>query len=765
MQNYTKLMGAFILIFLLFASGLFAKDKKEKQSLSKPLGDPNETTSKVHNMGTLWNAQTNYGICGDANAGQTGRPSMEWPGGSRVQYLWEGRFWFGAIVGGEFRCSHADYGNYELYPTIGSSFDIITGANSRSMEDFVVTYDDLNKTFHSTQPIGIKVIERNLVWALPDFDDIVAYEYELINVSGTILNDFIISFVYDNDVGAVADVSNPHIDDVVDFDGWDGLNSDTDTWDIVENIDIDGDEYGVPNNQLDGYDDWGIPYGLEFVGSPTVPYPYYDPAKIHTDGFYDEYTVLPDENGPYLHWQSDVPEANPPRIAGEYAVVGTDTLRGYCVPRNMSYMYDGDDPASGNWDTGERDDPSINRGEGVLGFIGGALIYTDHLPYVESIEDTLRRVYSHQWWNWESDPGSDKEKYEYMIGGHTLSAGRKFMPRPFESGAPVFDYRWMTTSGPFNDYYNNDTLRVVYVAAVGEGLRGLRQNIDNALWAYYSGSTWSNPYKPSDFVSDVHWSLPVPPAVPNLVYSPYEEGQGTVLAWDDIAEKTPDPKLGIIDFQGYRVYRARYAPRDWQIMAQFDNVDMEVTVYNANGDSIGRANLPDIQYTMIDTGGTFVGTTYSQPVNGLPYYYAVTAYDPIKTELNLPSIESPKTNFKTDLATGAPVPVIPTILYETHQETYDLSLIKVVPNPYRGYSELEERYQEKIMFQNLPPACKLSIFTMTGDLVIAIDHNDGSGQELWDLISRNNQAIKAGLYIYVIETEDDKNIGKFVILR
>jgi len=431
----------------------------------------------------------------------------------------------------------------------------------------------------------------------------------------------------------------------------------------------------------------------------------------------------------------------------------------------MSFMYDGDDPASSNNDTGERNDGAINRGNGVLGFIGGALIYTDHEPYFTSPEDTARRVYSHQWWNWESDPGSDKEKYEYSIGTHTLSAGRKFMPRPFEDGAPVFDYRWMTSTGPFNDFVNGSSLRAVYVAAVGLGLRGLRQNIDNALQAYYAGSVSSDPYHPSDFISDIHWSLPVPPSIPNLVYSPYPKGQGIVLAWDDVAEKTPDPKLGQLDFEGYRVYRAAYSPSEWQLIAAFDHVDAEVTVYDANGDSLGRVNLPDVVYTLIDTGGTFLGQSYAQPVNGLPYYYAVTAYDPAKPDINLPSIESPKTNFKIDLATGAPLPVIPNILYESVQSSYDLTKIRVVPNPYKGYSELEERFQEKLMFQGLPSACKLSVFTLTGDLVIAIDHNDGTGQELWNLISRNNQAIKAGLYIYVVETENDKHIGKFVVLR
>lgn len=754
----------FVLILLLLFLSAVSFGREKNVSLQKPQGDPNESLDKVHKIGTLWNTNSNFGRYGDPNADQNGTPSMEWPGGSSVNYLWEGRLWFATVIGGEIRCSHADYGNYELYPTVGTSFNIITGANAKSMEDFYVQYDDLNSDFHSTKPIGIKIRERNMTWALPDFDDFIMYEFEFENVSGSALDNFYVSWVYDNDVGAVADVTNPHIDDLVDFDGWDGPDGDTDEEDIVENVDIDGDSYGAPNGELDGYDDYGIPYGWEYLGSPTSTYQNYDPNKTHADGFFDEYVVLLDSRGPYLRWQSDVPQATPARVAGEVAIVGVDTLKGYLFPRNMAYMYDGDDPATSNDDTGERGDPTINGGEGVTGFIGGAIIYTDSEPFYEAPEDTLRRVFSHQWWNWESDPGTDKEKYEYMTGTHLASAGRKFMPHPFVDGAPVFDYRWMTTTGPFNNYGDGDVIKAVYAAGVGYGLRGIRQNIDNAFVAYYSGSQTSNPYKPSAFDEDVHFSLPVPPSIPDLVYSPYNKGNGIILRWDQAAETVEDPKLGMLDFEGYRVYRADYAPSNWQLIAAFDNRDEAVIVYSANGDSLTTMNLPPIQNTFIDTGGTFAGQTFSQPINGFPYYYAVTAYDPAKPALELPSIESPKSNYKVDLLTGAPVPVIPTILYEEEGDI-DISEVSVVPNPYKGYSRFEERYQEKIMFQNLPPACKISIFTMTGDLVKVIDHKDGTGQELWNLQSRNIQAIKAGLYLYVVETENDKHIGKFVVLR
>ena len=60
------------------------------------------------------------------------------------------------------------------------------------------------------------------------------------------------------------------------------------------------------------------------------------------------------------------------------------------------------------------------------------------------------------------------------------------------------------------------------------------------------------------------------------------------------------------------------------------------------------------------------------------------------------------------------------------------------------------------------------IFTMTGDLVETIYHDNGTDAELWDLISRNNQKAVSGLYVYVVETEQpkyEKFVGKFVIVR
>ena len=71
---------------------------------------------------------------------------------------------------------------------------------------------------------------------------------------------------------------------------------------------------------------------------------------------------------------------------------------------------------------------------------------------------------------------------------------------------------------------------------------------------------------------------------------------------------------------------------------------------------------------------------------------------------------------------------------------------------------------------------KISIFSLSGDLIKEIKHTNGSANEYWDLITRNNQSVVSGLYVYVVEAPDinivgassknlEKYIGKFAIFR
>ncbi|MBN1349780.1 hypothetical protein JXJ21_10255 [candidate division KSB1 bacterium] len=783
-SNWAVLLILLLSSALIFQSAAFAKVKEAPDGI-KPLAKPSARPDKqaeVHNVGTLWNVVTNFGQYGDPNSTS---PSMEWPGGSDAFYLWEGRYWVGGVVGGEKLVSHADYGNYEWFPKEGSAFFFGPG---KSIQDHYVEYDDLYGIAGHI-PMGIEVHERSLAWSMSDYDDFIAYEYELINVGENVINDFFISWCYDADVCQNADPSDPHIDDLVDFDGWDGPESDKDIIDWVDPLDLDGDG-------LKGYDEWGWPYAYPLTKSGVPSNPNYDPDKAEPDGFYDAYHVMIDKRGPALRWQTDVPELK--RIAGEIAVVDGDTLKGFIMPRGMSIIYDGDHAQTPEDDIGERGSTQNNAG-----FIAGRVLYSDivrdetylidgKFGYRTTSEDTFFRPYSHQWWNWESDPGNDIEKYDYMSAQHSASwqMGEHyyFLPHPFDVSAPVFDYRFLLATGPFKTVLPLDTIRCVMVGAVGMGIEGARLNTDNAMKAYYEGSS-GDPYHPKAWTDGPHWILPIPPAIPYLVYSPSDGGPFIDLSWDDLAETTADLMLGYIDFEGYKVYRSMYNASSWKMVAAFDNRDEAVLVKDADGNIINAkidpatsdtvayddpnygdiegeyvlVNLPPIQHTFSDKGGKFLNATVDCPIYGLKYYYTVVAYDPDKPDLFMISQESAKSNYKKNASSGAPEPVIPRYPLDN-----DMDKIRVVPNPYKGTALFESRYEDKIMFTNIPPASKISIFTLAGDLVDTIYHEDGYGDVLFDLVSRNTQKVVSGLYIYVVETEKPtykKVMGKFVIIR
>jgi len=781
------------------------------------------TEYRVHDVGTLWSAVSNFGNYGEPNALM---PSFEWPAGSEVYYCWEGRLWMAAMVGGEALCSHADYGNYELDPTDGSIF--YHGTGPKSIQDAWSRFDDLTD-YEGHTSIGLEVSQRSLAWSLTEYDDFIIFYVDVKNVSGGTLNGAFLSWVFDNDVGTGAggDPSEPHLDDLVDYDGWTHEGENPFRYDIVDPLDLD-------NDGIDGYDYWGWavadPRNPFWNGySPVAGEPVPETDEPEPDGIYDEYQIyvvdnvaeyaplgLPEPD--YIRYQVDVPENG--IVAGDPVIdmATGDTLRGYLIPRNMSYMFDGDYPQSGEEDSGER-----HLSTPVSGFIGTRFLYIPQEPFNTTDDDNYPRPYSHQWWNWESDPGSDSEKYEYMTGTHTLSEGMKFLPHPFDysAGAPVFDYRYMINLGPFGDWRDGDSKKVVMVTGVGEGLKGLRENLDNAMIAYYAGElgvigdpmnpppaghedqtgftgTW-----PADIVLDGHFLLPIPPPIPTLNYSP---GDGMVdLVWDNSAEEAIDNFIGSVDFEGYKIYRSKYNTQNWEMIAAFDLAEIGPTyLKNSAGDTLNpimvgseyicyneaeyeatvtdpnlvrgtdwdyvAVDLPDIVHSYLDDGGDFsdlndvpIFRDVERPINGLNYFYAVVAYDPAKPDRGLGSIESAKSNYRKALD-GQPDAVIP----RTDAAPEDnLDNVKVVPNPYKGTALFEARYEDRLSFINLPPRCKITIFSLTGDMIDELYKSTSTtGALYWDLISRNNQKVVSGLYIYVVETPGgEKKIGKFLIIR
>ncbi|MCK4421090.1 hypothetical protein KAW48_04755 [candidate division WOR-3 bacterium] len=635
---------------------------------------------KYHLLGGVWTVESNYGAFGDPSAQN---PSFDYPGGFGYYYQYKGGIWFGTEIAATKYVSSCFYDD-ELDPDDTDSWGF-EGADV-SQWDIVSRYNDYGSS--NSSAIGLHVTQNAYQWSVPEYGDYIAYEFYVVwdksesdVASGESELELYVAWWFDADV-CEADPTECHYDDMTSFDG-------------------------------DTKGEW---VGLTYCPSPS------DEWTIAQDGATEGADGVPDQ------WQIYGDDEN------ENLMSSDDTV---LIPRNMSYIYDVDDS----------DEPGDDEGEdgACPGYIFLRYIYGPESPndiYREDADGNparVPRVFTHQWWNIESDPGSDDMQYDYMTAGHTMSLGYDFLPAPFDVGAPEFDYRFLHTIGPFT-VMPYDTLKFVVAMGVGYGLNGgtddcygtgerlgARQVADYALDAYYMGSNSSDPIHPSAPDEDIHWLIPVPPEVPELHYSASE---GVIsLIWSDIAEVTPDPVTGVIDFEGYRVYRSAWNPGAWELLAEFDkaNLQREYTDENA--------------------------------IPGVPYYYVVTAFD-------TDSLEGSKSNYMKD-ERGVDVPIYVLVALGTA-----LDSVRVVPNPYYGSTPWEAAYEDKIKFMYLPQSCRIKIFTLRGDMIREIEHISPYGEADWDLLCSSGIKATSGLYIYKIEQSNpegteviDSKIGKLLIMR
>lgn len=106
----------------------------------------------------------------------------------------------------------------------------------------------------------------------------------------------------------------------------------------------------------------------------------------------------------------------------------------------------------------------------------------------------------------------------------------------------------------------------------------------------------------------------------------------------------------------------------------------------------------------------------------------------------------------------------------------ELDKIKVVPNPYVVTHEGEARLlstqtsgrgEREIRFTHIPPGTKISIFTVRGELIKTLYHDNlFVGDVYWNLRTEENLDVAYGVYIFVAETpESGSKIGKFALIK
>jgi hypothetical protein len=83
-----------------------------------------------------------------------------------------------------------------------------------------------------------------------------------------------------------------------------------------------------------------------------------------------------------------------------------------------------------------------------------------------------------------------------------------------------------------------------------------------------------------------------------------------------------------------------------------------------------------------------------------------------------------------------------------------LNEINVFPNPYFATNTAEKQfYDQFVTFSNLPEKCIIRIFTLSGQMMRSLVHDNGTPFEKWDLTNEERKPVGSGMYIVLIQID------------
>ncbi|MFI5370915.1 MAG: hypothetical protein ACHQ52_05090 [Candidatus Eisenbacteria bacterium] len=110
--------------------------------------------------------------------------------------------------------------------------------------------------------------------------------------------------------------------------------------------------------------------------------------------------------------------------------------------------------------------------------------------------------------------------------------------------------------------------------------------------------------------------------------------------------------------------------------------------------------------------------------------------------------------------------LIPAPVEPTAGPTANVEDVWVVPNPYRASEAWDLNGASEVHFTNLPKQAHIQIFTVAGDLVRELDHNDPVRDfERWDLKNSNGLDVASGIYMFRVTSGSFHRQNRFIVIR
>lgn len=694
-----------ILVLTLFLTSIILPGLRG-QSLVDPEG-----TERVTTAGNIGLTVTNIGIVGNSFRGNftlNGWPSCEFPRGSGIEHMFEGGFWTGGLVNGQKLVT-------------SGAIDAVSG------------YSPGAGGFEFTSAVGGTLEERSSLFDSPNYDP-----------------------------NAIS-----HQDFYSDF---------SDTSIFVPGTSI----------QINGHDN---PLGL------AVHFETYNWNYSFANFFVIlNFTLTNVGNNviddPYLGYWLDGVIRNVNITFPSGSAFFNKGGNGYLDSLYMGYEFD----AAGD----------VGFTDSYLGlkFLGAEDKNGFHSPYLDS---TFKVNY--QTWQFRNaaDPlyffpdNDNQAQYDKMSTGLNYRGDFNTVIRP--NIATPSNRSTLVAAGPFAALNPGESINIAFALVCARKNQDGNPNADdtdeqkanlitNALWAQtaFNGEDINangvlDPGEDRDANGVItRYILPSPPDIPNTKF--VASDHQIDVYWTKNAESSIDPISNRQDFEGYRLYKSTVGFDIQDRQDIFESLKL-VAEFDKEGNGL-----------FFDNGFQEIELATPDTINGIPYYYkysfenlqngwqhavALTAFDEGDEVNNLESLESASLSNMARVFPGKP-----------SNTAFEFGDPYVYPNPYyagaawEGSSSFEE--DRKIIFANLPRHCMVRIYTVAGDFVDSFEHTSeysgedirwyetysdrettafSGGEHAWDLLSKDNQIIARGIYLFAVEDLDaGKNFqGKFVVIK
>jgi hypothetical protein len=709
--------------------------------------DAQDVTTFYTNVGQIGLTITNYGVLGTRNSSWPSQPSCEYPIGSRIEHLYEGGLWVGALSRktGYFHVTTAvtDQPNgtgwitaYEFTPDLNSTMyqrsSLSTSSsfqqNSISHQDFIADYSDTSIVQLSTnsalyhQPLGIGVHQESYAWNFPFTNSFVILSYTIRNISADTLDSVYVG-MYGENVVRNTNYVRPTANGYFNY-GGNGYEPDSRMMYTFEYQKTPATDARASANSYIGISLLGttpFPVGIDSLGA-LVQQTFYNAWTFHGAAGDNAYFAPTDD---YLPGSGSLPTSRYWRLSHALDAAHIAPLRTSAANGTGHYSM----LSTGPWRT-------LYPGDSVQVVFAVVCAAKDGKGD-ESLDTAGQRASLREHLRWAQLCYNGED----LNGNNRLDYGEDIVTR---TGGGVI--------------YGADGLLTRYV-------------------------------------------LPTPPPQPRVHA---EVGnQRVTLYWDKAAEDTRDPISGKKDFEGYRVYRSKTGADflnssnwllDLSLLGDFDRSD-DTIGYNTGLQkiSIDTTNLVAGAKTTYDGAGNFSGILFvndtvhyfhqfpprgseTTQLNGWQYLYGISAYDQGDAANGVSSLESAMATLSAITGTKA-----------TSNASTEIG---VYPNPYYGkaYWDGGGERSRKIYFYNLPANATITIYTIAGDVVAQLDHSStnagtniqwfkqyassqtpqfAGGEHAWDLISKYDQAIATGLYLFTVKDKDTGTMkrGKFLVIK